>query len=96
MLKLLKFFSFLFAIIMDILFLVFYLKNASREKPLVIIATTHITELRSFEENEDGFLVGAMTSMTLLENKLMSLIDKLSGRFNMTFVPEHFSFIVVF
>lgn len=68
------------------------MKNASGEKPLVIIATTHIRELRSFEEIEDGFLVGAMTSMTLLENKLMLLIDKLSGWFNMTFETEHFSY----
>lgn len=53
----------------------------------MIIATTQVKELRSFEEKEDGFSVGAMTSMTLLERKLISLINKLPGWYRVTFVP---------
>ncbi len=61
------------------LFLVFRLKYSTPEKPLVVIATTQIGELRSFEERESGLWIGAMTKMSSLENKMMMLLEKLPG-----------------
>jgi len=55
------------------------LKYSTPEKPLVVIAATQISELRSFEERNGGLWIGAMTTMTFLENEITLLLEKLPG-----------------